>query len=129
MTYTLKNVEEHYQENPETFWIPSKEDRESLQPGDHAKLIFFDGEGPDGERMWVRVDTVTEKGYIGRLWNSPIVVYLEHGDVIDFEAKHIIEIEKAGESKIVEEDKEPNIGYVETNKNPHRILHLWKTNS
>ena len=120
MTYTLVDVEERQQKYSETFWIPSKEDRENLQPGDHAKLIFDNGIQP--ERMWVLIDTATEKRYIGWLDNNPIVADLEHGDVVEFEAKHVVEIEKAGESKIVGAD-EPNIGYVEPDRNTAKTLH------
>ena len=121
MIYTLVNAEELQHENPETFWLPSKEDRENLQPGDHVKLIFNDG--AQRERMWVQVGSVTEKGYIGILWNNPILIDLEHGDVIEFGVKHITEIEKAGEVKIVDADESTNIGYVEPNRNTAKTLH------
>ena len=117
MICTLVDVEKRQQETPETFWIPSKEDRESLQPADHAKLIF------NTERMWVEVGQLTETGYVGKLKNNPVLCDMVHGETVWFEAKHIMEIEKAGESKITDGNEETNIRYVDLNQNAAKILH------
>ncbi|WP_374660654.1 hypothetical protein, partial [Phenylobacterium sp.] len=38
--WCLDDGEELHREAPSKFWIPSADERERLQPGDHAKLIF-----------------------------------------------------------------------------------------
>lgn len=90
-SWKLSNSEKTHSKNPDTFWIPDEGERNSLEPGDLAKLVFLGEEG--GERMWVEVVKATDGGYVGSLANNPLFIYdLEHGDHVSFKAKHVIEI-------------------------------------
>ena len=62
--------------------------RKSLQPGDHAKLVFDQGEG--GERMWVRITSVNDGKYRGVLANNPVLVDLRLGRRVTFEPRHVV---------------------------------------
>lgn len=55
MNYKLENGEDRNQENPKTFYIPSRKERESLKEGDIVKLMFAFTEEESTERMWVQV--------------------------------------------------------------------------
>ncbi len=81
---------------PETFIIPSEEDRQSVKPTDVVKLSFelaqflYDGtslvpdedEGEElhGERMWVEVTGGNGPYYVGRLRNQPASYVYENPD-------------------------------------------------
>jgi hypothetical protein len=92
MKWKLENVEARAKENPDTFQIPDLRDRQGLEPGMFAKLIFLHGDS--GERMWVEVKQRFGPGrYEGVLANNPVVIEsLEFGDVLKFEAKNVAEI-------------------------------------
>lgn len=97
--FRLDSAEERNAENGDRFWIPSIEDRATLQPGDFAKLVFLPEDGDGGERMWVEVSAVSSNGedtaaYVGTLANNPIFLELEHGDTIVFTSQHIIDINR-----------------------------------
>jgi hypothetical protein len=49
----LESAEERHAQYPDTFQISDKTDRDSLQPGDTAKVIFktYTGDGVTGERI------------------------------------------------------------------------------
>jgi hypothetical protein len=90
----LEDAEERSRESPDSFFIPPRERREALEPGDVVKLIFlFEPPAPSGttgERMWVEVTAVQEGGYTGELLNEPgDIEELRPGDAIRFEAKHV----------------------------------------
>ncbi|MDO5066491.1 MAG: DUF2314 domain-containing protein [Propionibacteriaceae bacterium] len=94
--YTLDNGEELHRESPETFQLPSAEQRHTLQPGALVKLVFRGTDAAGAvrvERMWVQV---TEKGdgYSGTLDNDPYhIVGLAHGDTVAFGPEHVIQID------------------------------------
>jgi hypothetical protein len=74
--WELVSAEDRNAGHPETFQIPSREKRESLAPGDGAKLLFDIETREHGrivdrgvDRMWVIVKARTEHGYIGVLGN------------------------------------------------------------
>ena len=95
MSWSLANVEDRAKEHPETFLIPDRETRETLQPGDIAKLLFEMGVDTGGflrgERMWVEITAVLGPGrYEGKLANSPIaIIELARGDLLKFGAEHV----------------------------------------
>jgi hypothetical protein len=95
----LVSAEESHAENPETFWIPDKADRDSLQPGDIAKVIFktYTGDGFTGERIWVKVTGRIGNKYIGKLDNIPFIIANKLGDRVCFRAEHVIDIHRKGE--------------------------------
>lgn len=57
MKFELENGETLNREYLDTFWIPSKDQRENLLPGEIVKLIFRISYGNEAsvERMWVTV--------------------------------------------------------------------------
>jgi hypothetical protein len=100
MTDRLASAEECHAQNPETFWIPDKEDRNSLQPGDFAKVIFktYTGDNIQGERIWVRVAGRVGDTYVGTLGNDPFIIAKRFGDRVHFRAEHVIDITRKGEA-------------------------------
>lgn len=85
--YTLSDCAKTNAEHPDTFFIPTQEEKEAIRPGDSVKLVFLGTEG--GERMWVRV---TGKS-IGTLANNPFDPEVgAFGDTVQFEDRHILEI-------------------------------------
>lgn len=84
--------------NPDTFLIPSRKDRESLEVGDLVKLNFISLDSQWRERMLVEVSGVQSKKYEGLLRSCPTTPELEDslqwGDVLEFEPRHIIKIMK-----------------------------------
>lgn len=90
--WSLNNGVKQNAEAPDTFWIPSRESRRNVQPGDKVKLIFVTRTGW-GERMWVRVTKRTRMGYVGNLWNFPVgIPDLWPDKKIRFREYHIIDI-------------------------------------
>ena len=85
------DVEKAAKENPDTFFIPSAEERKSQRVGDSVRLHFRlknpSGDEPQAERMWV---TVTReqgwlKPYKGVLQNAPVYIEdLNPGDEVSF---------------------------------------------
>ena len=100
--WELISAEDRNAEYPETFPIPEREKRESLAPGDAAKLLFDIETREQGrvvdrgvDRMWVIVKARTERGYIGVLDSDPGTaenLRLHQGDSITFGPEHIIDI-------------------------------------
>jgi len=88
--YTLDNVEDRHKENPDTFHIPTRGERELLKVGDFVKMIFL---GSDrGERMWVVITKGLADGkYKGELRNHPFVLEgrLKWGDEMEFGPENI----------------------------------------
>lgn len=102
MIWTLGNGEERNRRDPDTFKIPSRELRENLQAGDHAKLLFMFGGskkiGCTGEKMWVEIIQVGDNAYEGELRNEPSVIKgLKHGDKVAFMPMHIVSVIEKGE--------------------------------
>jgi hypothetical protein len=99
--WCLADGEERHSEAPTDFWIPSAEERERLQPGDYAKLIFHiavdDREAPVSvERMWVVVRERLPGTYLGVLDNDPDAIEendeLWSGIEVPFNPRHVIDI-------------------------------------
>lgn len=106
----LEDVEKSAKENPETFFIPSEQERKSQRVGDSVRLHFCvkdpaPGE-PRAERMWV---TITQeqglfKPYRGVLENKPAFIKdLEAGTEITFKPCHIAQtIIKKGDRRWID---------------------------
>jgi len=80
-------------ENPDSFEIPSEEEKARVKVGDFVKIGFKHNAGPRGalisaERMWVQV---TGPG-VGVLDNDPVVVFMTIGDKVKFKPKNILSI-------------------------------------
>jgi len=102
--WCLEDGEEYHRRAPTTFPIPNLETRQTLQPGDFAKLIFKiaidDQEESEAfERMWVIVRERTLEGYFGMLDNEPSAIEQNgefwEGSELPFEPKHIIAVQSA----------------------------------
>lgn len=92
--FTLDSAEQRNRDNPATFQIPSREDRETLKAGDLAKLNFLNA-GTRGERMWVLITRrLQDGGYVGTLADKPDITLLLRGDVVRFGPEHVIEIRR-----------------------------------
>lgn len=101
--WRLLSAEEQKAAHPETFLIPTRNKRESLLPGDGAKLLFDIETKENGQvidrgvdRMWVIVKSHSESGYVGILDSNPGTaenLNLHEGDTIQFGPEHIAEID------------------------------------
>jgi hypothetical protein len=105
--WALVSGESRHAESPDSFWIPALSDRQSLKPGDAAKLIFeieteneHGGIQRDSERMWVVVSEIVGPYYIGRLTNKPATLdensdfYLKIDVEVPFLPEHVIDIDR-----------------------------------
>ena len=103
--WELRSGEVLNREHPDTFWVPSIDERQNLAKGQAAKLIFdIEAEDEDGvvhlsgERMWVIVSERVDGGYVGILDNQPASLnphpdtYLCFGAEIPFLPEHVIDI-------------------------------------
>jgi hypothetical protein len=84
---------------PESFWIPSPEEKDDVVPGDSVRIAFDVG-WPDqwGERIWVEVKRVGRFRMVGILANQPVgIPKLDFGDRVKFRKKHIIDIDYRGD--------------------------------
>jgi len=99
MGFKLMNAESQHRRYPDSFWIPEREERRRLSPGDQVKLVFQPSPpragGPNGERMWVEVEEIRADGrYHGKLLNEPVVLDGAHwGDTVGFGPEHVISID------------------------------------
>jgi uncharacterized protein YegJ (DUF2314 family) len=95
MNYTLIDGIQRNKENPNTFYIPSEDEKSLVDIGMLCKLGFetLDKEEElGGERMWVEVIKKTEDGFVGTLRNVPLFMDLEFGQEVEFQSKNIIDI-------------------------------------
>ena len=101
--WCLDDGEAYHAAAPETFQIPDRQQREGLQTGDYAKLIFrIDVDDADDgvavERMWVLVRERVAGGYLGVLDNAPDGIAendeLWLGTELPFSANHVISIQE-----------------------------------
>ncbi|QXC60090.1 DUF2185 domain-containing protein [Aquihabitans sp. G128] len=91
----LLDAEAQHDAFPDTFPIPSREERDALRTGDMVKLVFVldppPASGPNAERMWVEVRSAQPDGsFDGWLTNQPVVITtLEPSALVAFEARHV----------------------------------------
>ncbi|MDN3368261.1 MULTISPECIES: DUF2314 domain-containing protein [Ralstonia solanacearum species complex] len=98
--WELDDAEVIAKEHPATFWLPERQRRESLVPGDIVKLIFrirtVDDAGCEEinvERMWVTTEGIDGGLYLGRLDNNPLCTPdMAAGFKLRFQARHVIGI-------------------------------------
>jgi len=114
--WCLDSGEARHADAPSTFWLPDRERRESLQPGDLAKLIFCisvdDADEPIAvERMWVIVRERVGNWYLGILDNEPNAIAENDefwvGTEVPFSAHHVINIEECDETTLALARAEP----------------------
>ncbi len=101
--FHIDNAEERAVRNPKTFQIPPKKVRETLRPGDLAKLIFKDRAGDAvGERMWVRIQNANNGRYAGVLDNDPAELKnIKDRDPVEFGPEHICAVERASDRALL----------------------------
>lgn len=94
--WVLDDVEAVSRKHPDSFFIPTEQERRNRIVGDLVQLHFVimnpKPDQPRAERMWVEITKVEPNGtgYQGHLANQPQVISgLNAGDIIQFEAKHI----------------------------------------
>ncbi|MFC5862927.1 DUF2314 domain-containing protein [Acidicapsa dinghuensis] len=110
--WELVSAEDRNTAHPNTFHIPTREQRETLVPGDGAKLLFDIEIRANGvikdrgvERMWVIVKARSEGVYIGLLDNDPVTaenLQLQKGDVITFGPEHVSAISTPPRDYVIE---------------------------
>lgn len=96
VTYSLDDAAATHKEFPDSFLIPSQERRETLKPGDLAKLMFRIEFGDEAhvERMWVRVKEVRPEFYVGVLDNDTFCTdEIRSGMRVEFHADHVMQID------------------------------------
>ena len=98
--WKLECGESRHKETPDTFSIPERKLRESLEPEEIVKLIFrivlVDAEGnksEEVERMWVSVKGRIGRFYRGELDNDPYCTdEIAAGMEVFFEPRHVVQI-------------------------------------
>jgi hypothetical protein len=114
--WCLEDGEARQRAAPTSFEIPGRQDREQLQPGDYAKLIFrisLDDESEPVaiERIWVLVRERVPGGYLGILDNDPTSIAendeLWSGIELPFGPHHVIDIQPRDEESIRLASHEP----------------------
>jgi hypothetical protein len=95
----LDDVEKAAHAHPESFFIPSKKERQSLVIGKLVQLHFVlnnpEKSEPRAERMWVSISKVLPfwQGYEGELDDEPLYIKgLHSGEKIKFQPKHVGQI-------------------------------------
>ncbi|EHH2451624.1 hypothetical protein CRN32_09475 [Vibrio vulnificus] len=106
--WQLRNGEACHRDHPDTFWIPSLNDRKALKVGDAAKVILEieceDEAGEihiESERGYLIVSEIVGDKFIGILDFQPCCVepndenvYLGFGVEVPFGLEHIIDIDR-----------------------------------
>ncbi|WP_425397518.1 hypothetical protein [Aeoliella sp.] len=94
--WELESAEQRHALAPDSFHIPGREERESLQAGRRVQLLFLmevsDSDVKDimCEKMWVTIETVTATCYRGVLDSMPVSSdALSPGDLVEFGPEHI----------------------------------------
>jgi len=93
--YELLDGEKKNKENPDTFEIPSMEERLAVVPGSWVQLMFYEEDADITERMWVKVTEVSPElsSLTGKLDNDPYrLTSISCDDEVEFERKHVIKI-------------------------------------
>lgn len=97
----LADVRERVRSLPGAVVVPPGDERASLEVGDLA-LLSLD----DVERLWVEVVRVRRDGgqvtYHGRLRSVPLVVKVRMTDVVRFEPRNVLRVDKTGGREPVE---------------------------
>jgi hypothetical protein len=94
MAYALVSGIDRHQRSPNSFLIPSPDEKSAVKPGDYVKLIFSQGdESLPAERMWVKVTSREGDSLRGTLASEPYAVtQLAFNALIEFETDHIIAV-------------------------------------
>ena len=110
--WALLSAEDQHAAHPDTFRIPTRQERESLSQGDGVKLLF-DIETREGgrvidrgvDRLWVIVRQRTGLEYVGVLDSDPGTaegLNLHEGDAIAFRPEHVAAIDRPSREYILQ---------------------------
>ncbi len=88
---------------PETFHIPSVEEKKSLKRFDYVKLNFLE-DGKPNEKMWVAVkEVISQKEILGYLDNDPFShEKIQCGELVKFTSDDILHISGGAAQNCVE---------------------------
>lgn len=93
--WQLESAVKAHARAPGTYEIPDESIRGGLVPTSAAKLIFAlrTADGLQVERMWVEITGYSDRGYVGKLDNSPRTADapIALGQVIEFGPDHIVD--------------------------------------
>ena len=111
----LEDAESLNAEHPRSFFIPDRDRRLALRPGELVRLGFVYGPHADHEeeghveRMWVEVLEQPDGGHAhGRLRNTPArFTALRIGDHVAFEPEHVLGIDYSDEELGYAQDQWP----------------------
>lgn len=89
------------QKHPLTFNLPDDVQIAKLKVGDSVKVFFQYSENyptPQGvdinsERLWVDITKIENSQLSGTIANDPVNPHLKFGNIVDFEAKHICNVQ------------------------------------
>ena len=97
--WQLVDGEEMAKADPDSFEVPTRDEKDALRLVDQCKLEFERVPargGICGERMWVLVTERIGDQLRGTLSNQPVVIEsLNFGDVVEFEIRHVLAIQAA----------------------------------
>lgn len=79
-----------HRQYPDSFWVPSDEDKAQLRPGDGVKLLWSVKKMP-GERMWVTITRRDADNLVGVLDSWAVFAYIHPGEVVKFHIDDIID--------------------------------------
>ncbi|MFO1456103.1 MAG: DUF2185 domain-containing protein [Steroidobacteraceae bacterium] len=120
-SWSLTDADVLAQQYKYTFYKPGVAEISKVQPGEVVKLIFAfesdDPAAPSAERMWVKVlEVLPGLKFRGALDNEPRYIKdLKPDDVVEFEARHIINCDHDSSNNLVER-------YIKRCFVTHRIL-------
>jgi len=88
---TFIDGEECHQQHPETFIIPTKEQKQALKVGDDVCVGLKAALDIPGERFWVELTAINGSTVMNDLILAE-VFGVDYGDTLSFESKHVLTI-------------------------------------
>ena len=91
--YELEDMEALAAKHPDDFPIPTRAERESLEPADTVQLEFSAGESGECLRAIV-IHRRSDWRYLGSITSKPQIIRMEFGDPVLFGPEHVLAIER-----------------------------------
>ncbi len=102
----IRDISQTAKENPYSYYVPPQIHVDTIETGDHVKLLIGSlppGREWDSERMWVRVTSIEGEQFFAELANIPLdIPCLKLGDPVTFRQNNIIDI-KPKEGRVLPE--------------------------
>lgn len=93
LKYKIHSGIEFNKEYPDTFEIPSDEEKTDIRIRDAVKLPFEEIKTGYCERMWVQVTKIDGDNLVGTLDNEPAMICcLKYKDIVNFHIDSVISI-------------------------------------